>query len=287
MSIPVTIIAGYLGAGKTTLINRILKARDPRGLAIMVNDFGAINIDAELLRESADGRVRSFANGCICCSIGEDFGAALDALRQQPESIERVIVEASGVATPANLKRQCRAPGFHPHGCLVVVDAANYARKAEDKYIGVLLEQQVREADWLYVNRADNGAEFPDTAQPRLTEDEVLRLDRAPPQAVPVEQTKASTPAFTSISVRQIEPVDKRTLTDLLDELPDRVERVKGFVATAEQTLLVQQTGGRFEISPIEPQADPALVFIVPTNHESELRQLLEKRWQSWHLDTP
>ncbi len=286
MTIPVTIIGGYLGAGKTTLINRLLAERKPAGIAVMVNDFGAINIDAELLRESADGRIRSFANGCICCSIGEDFGAALDALRVESRSIERVLVEASGVATPANLKRQCRAPGFHPHGCVVVVDAENHGRKLQDKYVGALLEQQIHEADWLHLNRTEHGINLVDALQPRLTLNELVHLDESLPGSAPAKETSQTTLAFASVSVRQHQTVEKRTLTRLLSELPAWIERAKGFVRTPDRTLLVQHSGGRFDIAPIDTEAEPVLVFIVPANFEIALRKTL-KGWHSWCLDTP
>ncbi len=286
MTIPVTIIGGYLGAGKTTLINRLLAEREPQGIAVMVNDFGAINIDAELLRESADGRIRSFANGCICCSIGEDFGTALEALRQQPEAIDHVIVEASGVATPANLRRQCHAPGFQARGCLVVVDGTNYARKSGDKYIGSLLDQQIREADWLHLNRTSGDLELPGCGQTRLTEDELVGL-AWPAAAAPARHAAPATVSFVSVSARQLGTIDKRGLIQRLQQLPDWVERVKGFVATADQVLLVQQTAGRFEIIPIESDAEPALVFIAPAAHAATLRVHLERVWPAWRSDTP
>ncbi len=287
MTIPVTIIAGYLGAGKTTLINQLLQQHDPRGLAIMVNDFGTINVDAELLRESSDGRVRSFANGCICCSIGEDFGTALEALRQQPDPVERVVVEASGVATPANLRRQSRTPGFHPHGCLVVVDAENHQRKVDDKYVGALLRQQIREADWLYVNRNGADRKLGDASQPTLSESEVLSLVWPEPQPAPDVCEPSTRPDFISVSARQCTPIDKRTLTRLLSHLPDWVERVKGFVQISEATLLVQQAGKRFEITPLDTPTEPALVFIAPHAHAETLRSLVSTDWTAWQLDLP
>ena len=80
-TIPITLIGGYLGAGKTTLINKLLSYPGlPPGVAVLVNDFGDVNIDESLIRsESDDGTVIGLSNGCICCSISDDISKALDA----------------------------------------------------------------------------------------------------------------------------------------------------------------------------------------------------------------
>ena len=82
--IPVTVLSGYLGAGKTTILNRVLAGTDGPRLAVLVNDFGSINIDAALVRQR--GRdVMELSNGCVCCTIGDDLGETLTAIAAQPE----------------------------------------------------------------------------------------------------------------------------------------------------------------------------------------------------------
>src|ERR1700710_2511682 len=100
--IDLTVIGGFLGAGKTTLLNAVLRDPGDRRLAVLVNDFGAINIDAELV-QSRDGEMLTLSNGCICCGIGGDFIAALASLRDVDEPPEQVVVEASGVADPGQI----------------------------------------------------------------------------------------------------------------------------------------------------------------------------------------
>jgi G3E family GTPase len=109
--IPATVLCGFLGAGKTTLLERLLA--DPAGerLAVLVNDFGAINIDAELIVEAAGDRI-ALANGCICCSIRDDLVAALvAALDRQPQP-DRLLIEASGVSRPLAILEAMTAPGL-------------------------------------------------------------------------------------------------------------------------------------------------------------------------------
>jgi G3E family GTPase len=101
-TVPITILTGFLGAGKTTLLNRILTGNHGLRVGVLVNDFGSINIDAELV-VGVDGNMISLANGCVCCQIRDDLVEAVVALLARPESIEYILLEASGVADPAGI----------------------------------------------------------------------------------------------------------------------------------------------------------------------------------------
>ncbi|MGH3639601.1 MAG: CobW family GTP-binding protein [Mycobacterium sp.] len=99
---PITILTGFLGAGKTTLLNRILTGDHGLRVAVLVNDFGSINIDADLV-VGVESDVISLANGCICCSIRDDLVAAVTQVLERPERPEYVLLEASGVADPSGI----------------------------------------------------------------------------------------------------------------------------------------------------------------------------------------
>ena len=101
-TIPLTIIAGYLGSGKTTLLNHLIAQCDTSRFAILVNDFGKLNIDAELV-ELEGGKAYRLESGCICCNIGNSLMTTLlELLRIDPRP-ERILIEASGVADPARI----------------------------------------------------------------------------------------------------------------------------------------------------------------------------------------
>jgi G3E family GTPase len=99
-SIPVGIISGFLGAGKTTLLNHLLQGAHGRRIAVLVNDFGEINIDAQLIAE-VTGETISLANGCVCCTIRDDLVEAVQQLCEGSPPPEHILVETSGVSEPA------------------------------------------------------------------------------------------------------------------------------------------------------------------------------------------
>src|SRR6056300_490452 len=100
--VPITIIAGFLGTGKTGLLNHLLAHAEGRRLTALVNDFGALNIDSELIA-AQNGNQISLANGCVCCSIGDDLTLALAQVMNQTPRPDHILIEASGVADPARI----------------------------------------------------------------------------------------------------------------------------------------------------------------------------------------
>jgi G3E family GTPase len=121
-SIPLTVIGGFLGAGKTTLVNHLLATAERRW-GVLVNDFGAVNVDAALIAESGSDSV-ALANGCVCCAMGDDLGDALANLVARNPAPEHVIVEASGVGDPWRIAQLALIePGFSLEPLVVLADA--------------------------------------------------------------------------------------------------------------------------------------------------------------------
>lgn len=153
--IPLTILTGFLGAGKTTLLNRILHADHGLRVAVMVNDFGSINIDSQLI-VGVEGEAISLANGCICCTIrGDLLNTALGLLgRREPP--EYLIIEASGVSDPWAVAETFGMPELRPYfaldGVITVVDA-EYVRQ-NPHYEGLIIDQ-VSAADIVVLSKID------------------------------------------------------------------------------------------------------------------------------------
>ena len=107
--VPILLVTGFLGAGKTTVVNHLLAHAEGRRIAAVVNDFGAINIDAELIAGASDGVV-SLSNGCICCSLEGDLLRTLAALLRRDPRPEFIVIETSGVADPSDIVRNLMDP---------------------------------------------------------------------------------------------------------------------------------------------------------------------------------
>ena len=154
--IPVTLIGGYLGAGKTSLLNHLLTHAGGERITVLVNDFGALGLDAALVaRRDAD--TVTLTNGCVCCSIADDFGAALDAQVRAREPPERIVVETSGVAEPAKTARYAGGLARRPARC-----GSHGGRsgddprcRAKDRFVGDLVLRQIGSADLIVANKSD------------------------------------------------------------------------------------------------------------------------------------
>jgi G3E family GTPase len=152
--ISLTVIGGFLGAGKTTLLNALLREAGDRRLAVLVNDFGAINIDAELV-QSREGEMISLRNGCICCGVSGDFIGELALLRDRDDPPEHVVVEASGVADPGAIVALGDMPGYRRDAAVIVADAESVRARAADEATGPMIRRQLRAADLIVLNKSD------------------------------------------------------------------------------------------------------------------------------------
>lgn len=132
MTAPVTIVTGFLGAGKTTLVNRILGEMHGQRIAVIENEFGEVGVDAEFLAHTGDETIIQLANGCVCCTVRGDLAKALQQLVAQSDAgryrYDRVLIETSGVAHPGPVVQTFLAETairarFHLEGVVTLVDA--------------------------------------------------------------------------------------------------------------------------------------------------------------------
>lgn len=269
MSLPLTILGGYLGAGKTTLINRLLSGNHAKRLTILVNDFGAINIDADLIAEHA-GDTISLANGCACCQLQDDALKQLQELAAMPNPPDHVLVEASGAGEPARLAYLGYGiKGLHLAGVYVAVAADTLAVRRKDKFTGKLVARQIAQADFCLLTKtdltADDGAaalamlqdmtDAPIAAPDENVLADMLSAFQSSPSRLQPDKPLNVSEMFDSFAYTGDAPVDVEVLKVVLETTP--LIRAKGHTGTHR----LQAVGNRFTLLEAEIRR-PALVFI-------------------------
>src|SRR5260370_12107489 len=135
--VPCTIITGFLGAGKTTLIRHVLANAQGRRLAVIVNEFGDVGIDGEVLKGCGSAacpeeNIVELANGCLCCTVADEFVPALDTILSRRPAVEHIVIETSGLALPKPLVQAFHWPAIRSRvtvdGVVAVVDGAAVAQ---------------------------------------------------------------------------------------------------------------------------------------------------------------
>lgn len=261
ISVPVVIIAGYLGAGKTTFINRLLSETTDR-LVVIVNDFGSVNIDASLISAQHDDTIE-LTNGCVCCAIGGSLADVMLDVSDREIQPDAVFIECSGVADPSAVAAYAHLGGFHLAAIVSFVDADNWENTSSDPLVGDVFWRQVDAADILVLSKID----LVDATHLSLLQNELQKRQPSTPivnsedlmtqslfdfssDAMSRQLTPLEGPHFTS-EIIHIEPsITLAELETLLSALPENVVRVKGIVSLQSGHMLVQRVGRRTVISP-------------------------------------
>ena len=284
--IPLTILTGFLGAGKTTLLNRILASEHGLRIGVLVNDFGSVNIDAELVVGVEDD-LMSLANGCVCCEIRDDLMEALDRVLAAPQPPDYLVLEASGVADPASIYMtfadSTHRDRLRLDSVTCVVDAdqmGEYVERGPEILAHVI--RQIGFSDLVLLNKTDlAGPERTrwlrskmDEMMHRLrvvetnycdvpwdvllsTDTSVMRMIEAPDTAVPAPDHGVE---FERWTFESTDPLSLDAFTTMVRrDLPGAIYRLKGFVHAAEDPdhrYVVHTVGRRSEIRCHGPWGD-------------------------------
>ena len=263
-----TVIGGYLGTGKTTLLNHLLRNNESRKIALIVNDFGEINIDAGLIESQTESQI-NLTNGCVCCTLSDGFHESIDQLCQLDPAPDHIIIEASGVANVHNLAQYGYGPNMILDGVLVLADAETVMDKAKDKYVSQTVQRQLAAADLIILNKID----LVTTKKLQTVKD---WLSSQYPEIPVVESEKSNVPMALLLGLRdssntldhQLDqahvhserydtwkhqssnPTTLEAIQSFLDGLSSSVIRAKGLMLLKDgSSLVIQVVGSRREIT--------------------------------------
>ena len=284
---PITVLTGFLGAGKTTLLNRILHGDHGLRIAVMVNDFGSINIDADLVvGVEAKGDIINLANGCICCGMRDDMLAAVEQLTERPEQPQYIILEASGVADPSRIAFSFVNASLRGHvrldSIICLVDASQIFAVPEQMELKL---RQIAYSDLLVLSKTDLVSREEVGRIKAWLDDRIgrYRLVEAPNGQVPMEILLSSgrfdpsnmnadhghahacargdcnhedhqhhSSIFSTWSFETERPLSLDALRSAASKLPANIYRAKGVVYssdTPDRRAVLQVVGKRVDIS--------------------------------------
>ena len=296
MGIPLTLISGYLGTGKTTLINNLLRTTKKK-IALLVNDFGDVNIDESLIEARTDS-VLSIAGGCVCCSYGNELIETLESMNSNELLPDHIVLEASGIALPSKIIQTISLMDFLSfHGTVLLTDASRLRSQLNDLYISDTISLQIEQHDLLVLNKTDLLKEgelskcidtlskrfeirkFLKTVNAHIEEKDML-LDFAPSEKDKSDKMnleKKQAHEFISSTIKPTGTINAEELSTLLQDPVYNIERAKGFFKNKkDEVCTIQYDGLTLEIEKTENEKELVFVVIGKRNFYNE-KDFIEK----------
>ena len=296
MGIPLTLISGYLGTGKTTLINNLIRTTKKK-IALLVNDFGDVNIDESLI-EARTESVMSIAGGCVCCSYGNELIETLESMSSSKFLPDHIVLEASGIALPSKIIQTISLMDFLSfHGTVLLTDASRLTSQLNDVYISDTISLQIEQHDLLVLNKTDLLSEdelsdcidtvskrfeirkFLKTVNAHIEEKDML-LDFDPSgrdKSDKIKLEKKQEHGFISSTIKPTGTINTDALSMLLQDPIYNIERAKGFFKNKKgEACTIQYDGLTLEIKKTENEKDPVFVVIGRKNFYNE-KEFVEK----------
>lgn len=230
--IPVTVVTGFLGSGKTTLVHHLLQNPNGKRIAVIVNEFGETGVDGEIIRASCEcpeEDLVELSNGCLCCTVQEEFLPTMLTLMERKDKIDHIVIETSGLALPKPLVKAVNWPDLKPHltvdAVVTVVDAVGVAtgeicdrervkaqREADDSLdhetpIEELFEDQLNCADMVLISKKDL------VDAEKLQEIQQIiegRVRTSQVKVVPIEQGKVAAEVLLGLDSQAEEDIENR-----------------------------------------------------------------------------
>ena len=292
MGIPLTLISGYLGTGKTTLINNLLRTTKKK-IALLVNDFGDVNIDESLIEARTDS-VLSIAGGCVCCSYGNELIETLESMNSNEILPDHIVLEASGIALPSKIIQTISLMEFLSfHGTVLLTDASRLSSQLNDLYISDTISLQIEQHDLLVLNKTDLLKEDElskciDTLSKRFEirkflktvnayiEEEDMLLDFGPSHKINLEKKQEH--GFISSTIKPTGTMNAEALSTLLRDPVYNIERAKGFFKNKKgEVCTIQYDGLTLKIEKTEKNEKESVFVVIGKKNFYNEKEFAEK----------
>ena len=292
MGIPLTLISGYLGTGKTTLINNLLRTTKKK-IALLVNDFGDVNIDESLIETRTDS-VLSIAGGCVCCSYGNELIETLESMNSNEILPDHIVLEASGIALPSKIIQTISLMDFLSfHGTVLLTDASRLRSQLNDLYISDTISLQIEQHDLLVLNKTDLLKEdyllncidtlskrfeirkFLKTVNAYIEEEDML-VDFGPSHKINLEIKQEH--GFISSTIKPTGTMNAEALSTLLRDPVFNIERAKGFFKNKKgEVCTIQYDGLTLKIEKTEKNEKESVFVVIGKKNFYNEKEFVEK----------
>ena len=292
MGIPLTLISGYLGTGKTTLINNLLRTTKKK-IALLVNDFGDVNIDESLIEARTDS-VLSIAGGCVCCSYGNELIETLESMNSNEILPDHIVLEASGIALPSKIIQTISLMDFLSfHGTVLLTDASRLRSQLNDIYISDTISLQIEQHDLLVLNKTDllkddELSKCIDTLSKRFEirkflktvnayiEEKDMLIDFGPNDKIKFEKKQEH--GFISSTIKPTGTMNAEALSTLLRDPVYNIERAKGFFKNKKgEVCTIQYDGLTLKIEKTEKNEKESVFVVIGKKNFYNEKEFVEK----------